>query len=157
MRIATAYHPQSNGLDERTNQTLKRSVFVFCVCMYNIYVCCTHFQAEGDTMVGKSLGLTVTDKKILDYHHKWLNDRLINLAQKQKQRADRITSVHRADSVWKLRLWVICSSICYLIVWGHWSNYLHLSPAQHATPLSGVHQQRRNEAIPDRENPSAYH
>ena len=64
----------------------------------------------------KSLGLTVTDKKILDYHHKWLNDRLINAAQKQKQRADRITSVHRADSVRKLRLWVICSSICYLIV-----------------------------------------
>ena len=29
----------------------------------------------------KSLGLTVTDKKILDYHHKWLNDRLINASQ----------------------------------------------------------------------------
>ena len=35
MRITTAYHPQSNGLDELTNQTLKRSV-LSCVCACKI-------------------------------------------------------------------------------------------------------------------------
>ena len=37
-------------------------------------------------MVEKSLGLSLTDKRILDYHHKWLNDRLINAAQKMLQK-----------------------------------------------------------------------
>ena len=31
MRITTAYHPQSNGLDERTNQTLKSQFCLVCV------------------------------------------------------------------------------------------------------------------------------
>ena len=34
MRITTAYHPQSNGLDERTNQTLKRYIFYACDKIY---------------------------------------------------------------------------------------------------------------------------
>ena len=37
-------------------------------------------------MVEKSLGLSLTDKRILDYHHKWLNERLINAAQKMLQK-----------------------------------------------------------------------
>ena len=43
-RISTAYHPQTNGLVERYNQTLQRSlriknVYVNCACL-NIYVNC---------------------------------------------------------------------------------------------------------------------
>ena len=82
----------------------------------------------------------------------------------QKQRANRITSLHKvkhnsdrihecANSVRKLKLWVICCSICYLIVWGHWPKHLPLSSTQHAAPLLRMHQQWQNEAIPDRKNP----
>ena len=42
-----------------------------------------------------------------------------------------------------------CSSIRYLIVWGHWPNYLHANPT--CSTLPRVHQQWRNE------NPSTYH
>lgn len=33
-RISSAYHPQSNGLDERMNQTLTRAIVKFLLCCY---------------------------------------------------------------------------------------------------------------------------
>ena len=47
----------------------------------------THISKQKVTRWWKrGLGLSVTDKKILDYHHKWLNDHLINAAQQMLQK-----------------------------------------------------------------------
>ena len=84
-------------------------------------------------------------------------------------RASRIASPHRAEhttkfmnvqiQVWKLRLWIICSSTDLQqphCVRALTQLYLHLSPTQHAAPLPTMNQQRRNEGIPNCKNLSTH-